>query len=113
MNAIAFLSDQPWVEQPGWTLVHFLWQGAAIAGLYAIARGWLIRFAGPQARYGLACTVLAVMLIAPVVTFVTIMAAGESKPAQAACLWSQSLRQLSKLEGRIVPRWNRVNPLRK
>ena len=38
MNAIQFLSSQPWVERLGWTLVHFLWQGAAIAALYAAAR---------------------------------------------------------------------------
>ena len=34
MNAIEMLSLQPWVGRLGWTLVHFLWQGAAIAVLY-------------------------------------------------------------------------------
>ena len=27
-----------WVPDLGWTLIHFLWQGAAIAGIYAVAR---------------------------------------------------------------------------
>ncbi len=31
MNAMQMLSSQPWVERLGWTLVHFLWQGLAIA----------------------------------------------------------------------------------
>ena len=41
MNTIQILSSQPWVERLGWTLVHFLWQGLAIAALYAAhARRW-------------------------------------------------------------------------
>ena len=38
MNAMQVFSAQPWVERLGWTLVHFLWQGLAIAALYAAAR---------------------------------------------------------------------------
>src|ERR1700734_3026763 len=59
------LIAQPWVEHLGWTLIHFLWQGALFAALYAFAR----RQRTPQFRYLLACTALAAMTIAPVVTF--------------------------------------------
>ena len=33
MNAMQMLSSEAWVERLGWTLVHFLWQGLAIATL--------------------------------------------------------------------------------
>ena len=43
MSAVQMLSSQPWVERLGWTLVHFLWQGLAIAVLYAAVRGAMAR----------------------------------------------------------------------
>jgi uncharacterized protein (TIGR03435 family) len=55
------------IDAAGWTLVHFLWQGAAIA-VVAAAGLWLLRGGSPQARYVLACVALAAMLISPVVT---------------------------------------------
>ncbi|HVY92286.1 MAG TPA: M56 family metallopeptidase, partial [Bryobacteraceae bacterium] len=55
-----------WVDRLGWTLVHFLWQGALIAMLYAGARRML---RDHQARYALACAALVLMIAAPIVTF--------------------------------------------
>jgi len=69
MNPIQFLESQPWAERLGWTLVHFLWQGAAIAALYAAARGWAGRSSGPNTRYTLGCVALAAMMAAPFVTW--------------------------------------------
>src|SRR5579864_6295841 len=69
MNAVQMLSSQPWVERLGWALVHFLWQGAAIAGLYAAARRSVAGTSSPNARYLLACAALAAMLAAPLVTW--------------------------------------------
>ena len=69
MNAIQIFSAQPWVAQLGWALVHFLWEGAAIAALYAIARRWATRSRSAQARYLLACAAMTAMLAAPIVTF--------------------------------------------
>src|SRR5438046_6753749 len=69
MNVMQILSAQPWVERLGWTLVHFLWQGLAIAILYAAARRTVSRKASPQARYLLACAALAAMMAAPLVTW--------------------------------------------
>jgi len=69
MNAMQILSSQPWVQRLGWTLVHFLWQGLAIAVLYAGARRGLARRSSPQARYLLACAALAAMLAVPLVTW--------------------------------------------
>lgn len=69
MNAIQFLSTQSWVERLGWTLVHFLWQGALIAALYALARVWFGRTRTAGFRYLLSCTALLAMVIAPIATF--------------------------------------------
>jgi len=49
------------VTQLGWSLVHFLWQGASIATLYAAARHFVRRANG---RYLLACAALASMIAA-------------------------------------------------
>src|SRR6185312_9958852 len=56
-----------WVSHLAWTLIHFLWQGAAIAGLYSIARIFARR---PQTRYLLGCAALSLMMLAPVATFI-------------------------------------------
>ncbi len=69
MNAVQMLSSQPWVERLGWTLVHFLWQGFAIAVLYAAARRIMARTSGAHARYLLACAALVTMAIAPLATW--------------------------------------------
>lgn len=67
------------VDAVGVVLLHFLWQGAALAlVLWAALR--LAREAGPTARYGLACATLAGMLIAPAVT-ATLIARPDSGPA--------------------------------
>ncbi|HYL37438.1 MAG TPA: M56 family metallopeptidase [Bryobacteraceae bacterium] len=52
-----------------WSLVHSLWQDLGIALSAALAL-WLLRRATAQARYVAACTALALMLAAPVATFV-------------------------------------------
>jgi len=65
MRAMALLSAQPWVERLSWALIHFLWQGALIAALFAVAR----RSRSAQIRYLLACLALAAMTAAPVITF--------------------------------------------
>ncbi len=69
MSVIRILAAQPWVERLGLTLLHFLWQGAIIAAVYAAARRWGTRTLGPGGRYFLACAALAAMAIVPVVTW--------------------------------------------
>ena len=68
MNVFQMLSTQPWVEHLGWTLIHFLWQGALIAAIYAALR----RSRTPQRRYLVACVALVAMFIAPIVTYIAI-----------------------------------------
>jgi bla regulator protein BlaR1 len=69
MNAIQMLATHPWVERLGMTLLHFLWQGAIIAAIYAATRRWGARRLGANGRYALACAALTAMVIAPVVTW--------------------------------------------
>ena len=82
MNAMEALSLQPWVERLGWTLVHFLWQGLAMAVLYAAARRAMARTATPNARYLLACAALAAMMAAPLVTW-GLMGSADAHPDTA------------------------------
>ncbi len=50
----------------GWALVHFLWQGTALAALCAVA---MTLFRRPSVRYLIGISCLALMLLAPIVTF--------------------------------------------
>jgi len=50
----------------GWTLLHFVWQGAALAALFAVANT-VSRQA--TTRYALAVITLVLMMAAPVITF--------------------------------------------
>jgi hypothetical protein len=56
-----------WIDVAGWSLVHFLWQGAAIAASAGTSL-WLLRDRSPQTRYAVACAALIAMLAAPLVT---------------------------------------------
>src|SRR5258708_5619947 len=66
MTSIQTLATHPWVSRLGWTLIHFLWQGGLIVGIYGIAR---IGIGRPRVRYYLACAALLAMLAAPLATF--------------------------------------------
>src|SRR2546429_7751085 len=58
----------------GWTLLHFLWQGAGLAALFAVAAA-VCRSA--SARYALAVSALVLMMVSPVVTFTWLRAEGD------------------------------------
>ena len=64
----------------GWALIHFLWQGVAIALLAGLANA-LLRRAGANARYLVSCAALVLMLVAPAVTFLGIYSESPSGPA--------------------------------
>jgi hypothetical protein len=62
----------PWFEHPlaqaiGWMLLHFVWQGAAVAAGAAVALA-MMRRRSAQARYLVACAALGVMALSPVLT---------------------------------------------
>ncbi|HEY1402930.1 MAG TPA: M56 family metallopeptidase [Pyrinomonadaceae bacterium] len=66
-NAHALLAH-PVLETLGWTLLHFVWQGALVALLYAGVASTLRR-ATANARYTVACACMFLMLALPVATF--------------------------------------------
>lgn len=68
MNITQILASQPWVERLGMTLLHFLWQGLLVAGLYAAARRTMT-YMSSRTRYLVACGTLAAMIAAPPVTW--------------------------------------------
>lgn len=56
-----------WIDVIGWTLLHFVWQGALIAVVTA-ALLQLLKSSRSQLRYAVACAALATMLASPVAT---------------------------------------------
>lgn len=64
----------------GWTLLHFLWQGTAVAALAAVLMTLCRR---ASVRYVLAVGALAVMLAAPVATFLFLVSPGAAAPASS------------------------------
>jgi beta-lactamase regulating signal transducer with metallopeptidase domain len=60
----------------GWALLHFLWQGAALAALAAVLMSLCRRAAG---RYAVGVGMLLLMLAAPVVTFLVLTPSGSAR----------------------------------
>ena len=67
----------------GHALLHFLWQGALIGLLAALALHAL-RHARPQARYAVACLALLACVLVPLVSVVTQLATASFTPLQSA-----------------------------
>lgn len=67
MNSFIHWVSPSTLHSLGWVLVHFLWQGAAVAALAGLLMS-LCRLA--QARYAIAVVALVAMVAAPVGTFI-------------------------------------------
>lgn len=68
----------------GWTLIHFLWQGALVALLLGALYG-SVRNASARTRYALGCGAMLLMLLCVIVTFARLnVAAPEAKDVIAA-----------------------------
>ncbi|MGA3016369.1 MAG: M56 family metallopeptidase [Bryobacteraceae bacterium] len=63
MNALELWIHSDGAKALGWTLFHFLWEGAAIAGLLVLALAFL-KHASARARYAAACAALLGMALA-------------------------------------------------
>lgn len=55
----------PALHAIGWTLLHFLWQGALVGAIYAALRPWL---PAGEVRYAAALVALALLVLAPLLT---------------------------------------------
>ena len=69
------LLQQPAAQVIGWALLHFVWQGALIGGLTALALAVLRRSAA-DVRYVVGTIGLSLMLTLPIVTAVQLWRAG-------------------------------------
>ena len=67
MTAITSVLTPTAMQSLGWSLLHFLWQGTALAALAAAAMALCRR---PSARYLIGVAMLALMLLAPLATFI-------------------------------------------
>lgn len=83
MNAIETILDKPIFQALGWTLIHFIWQGALIAVIYASVSVLLRRFTA-SVRYAAACSAMLLMLLAPVATMLAISSSTDKLPATTA-----------------------------
>ncbi len=80
----------PWISALGWSLVHFLWQGTLIGGLFAVGR-WLLRDGRPQHRYWLGLASMAAMAAVPIATFIFLLessAAASLGVSGSVSLWA-------------------------
>src|SRR5437867_1317086 len=88
----------------GWTLLHFIWQGAGLAALFAVGAA-VCRSA--SARYALAVGALVLMLVSPVITFTWLRA--QTNPAvrigaEGATTWAgTSTQNATALSGSRAP----------
>ena len=67
MNSLEMLLTKPLFQALGWALVHFIWQGAMVAILYA-GLAALLRRRAANVRYSVACAAMLLMLALPVAT---------------------------------------------
>jgi len=123
MDAILIAAAAPaWLARLGWALLHFVWQGAVIGLLYAMALP-LLKYASSQTRYVVSLCFLVVLggclpitfwllaegatLAAPVGSIAVTMQtlAATQAPAAAPDLVSIALEWLGRLAPWIVPAW--------
>jgi beta-lactamase regulating signal transducer with metallopeptidase domain len=79
------LSSDGYVSALGWSLVHFVWQGAAAAMILA-SLDLMLRDATPRLRYALASGTLTLMLLLPLATFGILTTQPTTRPAPTAVL---------------------------
>ena len=83
MSSALQLAEHPLVNALGWTLLHFVWQGALIGLItYLILR--VVRPSLASTRYLISVAALGLVLVAPIVSFVSIAKDDGRLPASAS-----------------------------
>jgi bla regulator protein BlaR1 len=72
MNALDALLGSSFAYHLGWTLLHFLWQGALVGAIYACLRNFMAD-ASPQARYLLSLGTLGLLALLPMLTLLYLL----------------------------------------
>ena len=83
MSALAAWTNTPAAQAAGWALIHFLWEGAALAAILAVAL-FLLPLSSARARYAAACLTLLAMPLAFAVTLFLLLQAQPHAAAAAA-----------------------------
>ena len=83
MTTLDTLLFLPWMVKIGSVLVHFLWQGAAIALVLAVVLRFMRRRM-PQGRWLVSCLALAAVVAAPIVTACLVFSGGAALLAPSA-----------------------------
>ena len=90
------------LQSLGWALLHFLWQGAALAAFAAVLMSLCRR---PARRYVVGVGTLVLMLAAPVVTFFILMPSRAARASNFASIAQEGARTavnlLAKMPSRI------------
>ncbi|HEX8922616.1 MAG TPA: hypothetical protein VF766_14170, partial [Pyrinomonadaceae bacterium] len=68
MTTLQTLFSEPFFQALGWTLLHFIWQGALVGILFA-GVSVLVKHCSSNVRYAAACSSMLLMLVLPVATF--------------------------------------------
>jgi uncharacterized protein involved in exopolysaccharide biosynthesis/beta-lactamase regulating signal transducer with metallopeptidase domain len=68
MSALGGILSEPLAQRLGWVLLHSLWQGAFIAGLFGLLRAGC-RDRSPQVRYRIGSAALLSLAVLPILTF--------------------------------------------
>lgn len=89
MNLIKTAFDSPIVFRLGWTLLHFVWEGALIALMLAALLA-VLRRRGAPSRYIACITALLLLAIAPMVTFLLTPSRGPTRLASTPVSITQS-----------------------
>ena len=79
MNPIELLLSEPFGQALGWTLLHFVWQGALVALLLAAALHLLRKSSAPT-RYAVSCGALALLLALPLITLNVLLPSSAAMP---------------------------------
>jgi GWxTD domain-containing protein len=79
MRLLMRLSEEPMVRAFGWSLLHFVWEGAVVAGLLAVVLK-VLSGRSSQVRYGVACGALVLMTALPLATFGYLALASNGSP---------------------------------
>lgn len=72
MNA-AVVAGLPWIQALGWTLLHFLWQGAVVGGVFALLRASIPKH-HCNARYVNGLVALVALAVLPLATLLSLHA---------------------------------------
>src|SRR5579863_2306145 len=101
MTAMESLFRQPFTMALGWALVHFLWQGALIALLFAFVN-LLLRRSSAGLRYGNACGAMLLMPVVSAATFLWLIVNGTTGAPAPSVVFASVLRPAQVLGGAAV-----------